>query len=126
MRRQSFPHCWRRSLISGIACYGQTRYSLRQYEIATMSECMIRSDKAARKISSTATKAILVALFIGGIVLAVKPSIKWIKGQLLQVEEAARQDSLKEQNRLGWCADVLESDSISESDYAYCEDFWKD
>ena len=94
--------------------------------MATMSECMIRSDKAARKISSTATKAILVALFIGGIVLAFKPSIKWIKGQLQQVEEAARQDSLKEQNRLGWCADVLESDSISESDYAYCEDFWKD
>ena len=91
-----------------------------------MNECMIQPNKDARKNSSTATKVIVVALFIGGIVFSVKPSIKWVKGQLLQVEEAARQDSLKEQNRLSWCADVLESDSISESDYAYCEDFWKD
>ena len=80
---------------------------------------MIRTNKAARK-------AIVVVLLIGGIVLAINPSIKWVNGQLLQVEEAARQDSLKEQNRLAWCADVLESDSISESDYAFCEDFWKD
>lgn len=85
---------------------------------------MIRTNKAARRKSSATTKAIVMALFIGGIVLAVKPSIKWVKGQLLRVEEAARQESLKEQNRLGWCADVLESDSISESDYAFCEDFW--
>jgi len=42
------------------------------------------------------------------------------------MEEAAHQDSLKEQNRLNWCADVLESDSISQSDYTYCEDIWKD
>lgn len=85
---------------------------------------MIRPNKAARGKSSATTKAIAAVLFIGGIVLAVKPSIKWVKGQLLHVEEAARQESLKEQNRLGWCADVLESDSISESDYAFCEDFW--
>ena len=87
---------------------------------------MSRPNKAARKKSSTATKAILVALVIGGLMLAVKPSIKWIKDQLLQVEETTRRDLLEEQNRLDWCADVLESDSISESDYAFCEEFWKD
>jgi len=87
---------------------------------------MIRPKKTARKKSSSATKAIVLALFIVGIALAVKPSIRWVKDQLLQVEGAARQDSLKEQNRVNWCADVLESDSISDSDYAYCEDLWKD
>jgi len=87
---------------------------------------MIRPGNAAKKKSKSGTKALVVLLFIGGIVLALKPSIKWIKGQLLHMEEAAHQDSLKEQNRLNWCADVLESDSISQSDYTYCEDIWKD
>jgi len=49
----------------------------------------------------------MVVLFIGGIALALKPSIKWIKGQLLHMERAAHQNSLKEQNRLNWCAYVL-------------------
>ena len=87
---------------------------------------MRRPSNTAKKNSTSGTKVLMVVLFIGGIALALKPSIKWVKGQLLQVQEATRQDSLKEQNRLDWCADVLESDSISESDYAYCEDFWKD
>ena len=86
---------------------------------------MIRPANAAKKKSRPGMRALVVLLFIGGIVLALKPSIKWIKGQLLHMEEAAHQDSLKEQNRLNWCADVLESDSISDSDYAYCEDIWK-
>ena len=87
---------------------------------------MIRPANAAKKKSRPGMRALVVLLFIGGIVLALKPSIKWIKGQLLHMEEAAHQDSLKEQNRLNWCADVLESDSISQSDYTYCEDIWKD
>jgi len=53
---------------------------------------MIRSSNAAKKNSKTATKVLVVVLFIGGIALAIKPSIKWIKGQLLHMEEAAHQD----------------------------------
>jgi hypothetical protein len=87
---------------------------------------MRRSSGITKRKSKSVTKVFVVLLFIGGIALALKPSIKWIKGQLLQMEGAAQQDSLKEQNRLNWCADVLESDSISDSDYTYCEDFWKD
>ena len=86
---------------------------------------MIRPANAAKKKSRPGMRALVVLLFIGGIVLALKPSIKWIKGQLLHMEGAAQQDSLKEQNRNNWCADVLESDSISGSDYTYCEDIWK-
>ena len=86
---------------------------------------MRRPSNTAKKNSTSGTKVLMVVLFIGGIALALKPSIKWIKGQLLHMEEAAHQDSLKEQNRLNWCADVLESDSISDSDYAACKDFWK-
>ena len=70
-------------------------------------------------------KILVVILFIGGIALTLKPSIKWVKGQLLHMEKTAHQGSLKEQNRRNWCAHVLESDSISESDYANCEDIWK-
>lgn len=69
---------------------------------------------------------LVVALIIGGIALALNPSIKWIQDQLLHLEGTAHRDSLKEQNRLNWCADVLEPDSISESDYTYCKEFWKD
>ena len=69
---------------------------------------------------------LVLLLFIGGIALALKPSINWIKGQLLHMEVSTQQDSLGEQNRHNWCADVLESDSISQSDYNYCEDLWKD
>ena len=87
---------------------------------------MIQPGNTTRKKSRPGTKVLVVLLFIGGIALALKPSIEWIKGQLLHMEEAAHQDSLKEQNRLNWCADVLESDSISQSDYTYCEDIWKD
>ena len=70
-------------------------------------------------------KFLVVVLFIGGIALAMKPSIKWVKSQLLHVEKSTHQESIKEQNRSNWCAHVLESDSISESDYADCEDIWK-
>ena len=87
---------------------------------------MRRPSGTARKKSKPGTNVLVMVLFIGGIALALKPSIKWIKGQLLHMEGATHQNSLKEQNRLNWCADVLESDSISESDYTYCEDFWKD
>ena len=86
---------------------------------------MRRYSGTAKKKSKPGTKVLVVVLFIGGIALALKPSIKWIKGQLLHMDGATHQDSLKEQNRLNWCADVLESDSISDSDYAACKDFWK-
>jgi hypothetical protein len=86
---------------------------------------MRKPSGTAKKDSKSGTKVLLVLLFIGGIALALKPSIKWVKGQLLHLDGAANQDSLKEQNRSNWCADVLESDSISESDYTYCEDIWK-
>ena len=86
---------------------------------------MRRPSGTARKKSKPGTKVLVMVLFIGGIAIALKPSIKWIKGQLLHMEGATHQGSLKEQNRLNWCADVLESDSISDSDYAYCEDIWK-
>ena len=87
---------------------------------------MRRPSGTTKKDSNPGTKVLVVVLFIGGIAFALEPSIKWVKGQLLHMEGAAQQDSLKEQNRLNWCADVLESDSISDSDYAYCEDLWKD
>jgi hypothetical protein len=81
---------------------------------------------STRKKSTPGIKVLVLLLFIGGIALALKPSINWIKGHLLHMEVATRQDSLREQNRRNWCADVLESDSISQSDYNYCEDLWKD
>jgi hypothetical protein len=87
---------------------------------------IIQPRGTAKKRSKSGTKVLVMALFIGRIALALKPSIKWIKGQLLHMEGAAQQNSLKEQNRSNWCADVLESESISDSDYTYCEDIWKD
>ena len=86
---------------------------------------MRRPSGTAKKNSKPDTKVLVVVLFIGGIALALKPSVEWVKGQLLHMDGASHQDSLKEQNRSNWCADVLESDSISESDYTYCEDIWK-
>ena len=86
---------------------------------------MRRPSSTAKVNSKPGTKVLMLVLFIGGIALALKPSIKWVKGQLLHMEKTAHQDSLKEQNRSNWCAHVLESDSISESDYADCEDIWK-
>ena len=81
---------------------------------------------STRKKSMPGINVLVLLLFIGGIALALKPSINWIKGQLLHMEVSTQQDSLGEQNRHNWCADVLESDSISQSDYNYCEDLWKD
>ena len=86
---------------------------------------MNRSGNTARNKPRPGTKLLLVLLIVGGILLALKPSVEWIKGQLLHMEGAAHQDSLKEQNLLKWCADVLESENISQSDYADCEEFWK-
>jgi len=87
---------------------------------------MTRSGNTARKRSRPGMKVIVVLLFIVGIALVLKPSIEWIKGQLLHREKATRQESLGDQNRRKWCADVFESDSISESDHAYCTDIWED
>ena len=75
---------------------------------------MRRPSGTAKKDSKPGTKVLVVVLLIGGIAFALKPSIKWVKGQLLHRGK-----------RLKWCEDVLESDSISQSDYAYCEDIWK-
>ena len=86
---------------------------------------MRRPSGTAKKISKLGTKVLVAVLFIGGIALALKPSVEWVKGQLLHMEAASHQDSLKEQNRSNWCAHVLESESISESDYADCEHIWK-
>ena len=74
---------------------------------------MRRPGGTAKVNSMPGTKTLVMVLFIGGIALALKPSIKWVKGQLLHMEKAAHQDSLKEQNRSNWCAHVLESESIS-------------
>ena len=87
---------------------------------------MRRPSGTARKESKPGTKVLVMVLFIGGIAIAMKHSIKWTKDQLIRMDGAAHKNSIKEQNRLNWCADVLESDSISESDYAYCKEFWKD
>ena len=86
---------------------------------------MHRPSVTAKINSKLGTKILVMVLFIGGIALALKPSIEWVKGQLLHMEKTAHQGSLKEQNLLNWCAHVLESDSISESDYADCEHIWK-
>ena len=87
---------------------------------------MRRPSGTARKESKPGTKVLVMVLFIGGIAIAMKHSIKWTKDQLIRMDGAAHKNSIKEQNRLNWCADVLESDSISECDYAYCKEFWKD
>ena len=94
-------------------------------EVKPRCETMRRPSGTANIISKPGTKVLVVLLFIGGIALALEPSIKWIKVQFLHMEAASHQNSLKEQNRSNWCAHVLESDSISESDYADCEDIWK-
>ena len=86
---------------------------------------MRRPSNSAKIISTSGTKVLVVVLFIGGITLALKPSIKWVKGQLLHMDKTIHQGSLKEQNRSNWCAHVLESESISESDYTDCEVIWK-
>jgi len=87
---------------------------------------MRRPSDTARKESKSSTNVLLMVLFIGGIAIAMNPSIKWIKDQLIRMDGAAHRNSIKEQNQLNWCADVLESDSISESDHAYCKEIWKD
>jgi hypothetical protein len=69
----------------------------------------------------------LALVNIGGIALVLQPSRKWINEQLLQMKGGAHQNSLKVQYRRNCCADyVLEPDSISQSYYSYCEEFWKD
>ena len=87
---------------------------------------MIRPGNTTRKKSRHGTKVLVVLLFIGGIALALKPSIEWIKGQLLHMEKTAHQNSLEDKNKRKWCADVFESDSISQADHAYCTDIWED
>ena len=87
---------------------------------------MIRPENTAKKRSRPGTKILVVLLFIGGIALALKPSIEWIKSQLLHMEKTAHQNSLEDKNKRKWCADVFESDSISQADHAYCTDIWED
>jgi len=86
---------------------------------------IIQPGNTARKNARPGIKILVALLFIGGIALVLKPSIKWVKGQLLHMEKTTHQESIKEQNRSNWCAHVLESDSISKSDYTDCEDIWK-
>jgi hypothetical protein len=77
------------------------------------------------KFSDTAAPFIIGLVIFGALAFTGRPAFEWLKTQLLNREEAANQKS-EEQNRRKWCADVFESESISQSDHAYCKDIWRD
>ena len=78
-----------------------------------------------RRSSNTATPFIIGLVIFGALALGSGTTFEWLKTQLFNKEEAANQAS-KKQNRRKWCADVFESESISQADHAYCADIWKD
>jgi hypothetical protein len=85
------------------------------------------SDATKKKFSlGTAVLFFIGLVIFGALALKAGPAFEWLKTQFLNREAAANQDSLEEQNRRKWCADVFESDSISQADHAYCTDIWKD
>ena len=76
--------------------------------------------------SSNAAAPFIIGLVIfGALAFGAGPAFEWFKTQILNSEEAANQES-GEQNRRKWCADLMESESISQADYTYCADIWKD
>jgi hypothetical protein len=89
---------------------------------------MRRARDATRKKFSLGTAVLFIIGLVIFATLALKagPAFEWLKTQFLDREKAANQESLEEQNKRKWCADVFESDSISKADHAYCADIWKD
>jgi hypothetical protein len=77
------------------------------------------------KPSNAAAPFIIGLIIFGAIALGAGPAFEWIKTQFINKEEAANQMS-EEQNRRKWCADVFESESISQADHTYCADIWQD
>ena len=76
--------------------------------------------------SSNAAAPFIIGLVIfGALALGAGPAFEWLKTQFFNKEEASNQES-EEQNRRKWCADVFESESISQADHSYCADIWKD
>ena len=75
--------------------------------------------------SGTAAPFIIGLVIFGALALGAEPAFEWLKTQLFDREAAANQAS-EEQNRRKWCADVFESESISQADHTYCADIWKD
>ena len=84
-----------------------------------------REVRTMSRSSNAAAPFIIGLVIFGALALGAGPAFEWLKTQLLNSEEAANQES-EEQNRRKWCADVFESESISQADYTYCADIWKD
>ena len=78
-----------------------------------------------RRSSDTAAPFFIGLVIFGALALTAGPAFEWLKTQFLYREEAANQEA-EEQNRRKWCADVFESESISQADHAYCTEIWKD
>ena len=76
--------------------------------------------------SSNAAAPFIIGLVIfGALAFAAGPAFEWFKTRIFNSEEAAKQES-GEQSRRKWCADLMESESISQADHTYCADIWKD
>jgi hypothetical protein len=84
-----------------------------------------REKRTMSRSSNAAAPFIIGLVVFVALALGTGPAFKWFEAQFLNSEEAANQES-EEQNRRKWCADVFESESISEADHAYCTDIWKD
>ena len=84
-----------------------------------------REKRTMSRSSNAAVPFIVGLVFFVALALGAGPALEWFKTQFLNREEAANQKS-EEQNRRKWCADVFESESISEADHAYCTEIWKD
>jgi hypothetical protein len=78
-----------------------------------------------RRSSDTVAPFFIGLVIFGALALNAGPAFEWLKTQFLNREEAANQESA-EQNRRKWCADVFESESISQADHTYCKDIWND
>jgi len=85
------------------------------------------SDATKKKFSlGTAVLFFIGLVIFGALALKAGPAFEWLKTQFLDRDAAANLESLEDQNKRKWCADVFESDSISKADHAYCTDIWKD
>ena len=78
-----------------------------------------------RRSTNAAAPFIIGLVVFGALALGAGPAFEWLKTRLFNSEKAANHKS-EEQNRRKWCADVFESESISQADHAYCADIWKD
>jgi hypothetical protein len=84
-----------------------------------------REVRTMSRSSNAAAPFIIGLVIFGALALGAGPAFEWLKTQFLNKEEAANQMSEK-QNRRKWCADVFESESISQADHTYCADIWQD